>query len=161
MNLYMYMFYYKNIVRLLFRQQLYENLCKSLEINKSIAYIHACKANHTCKVTWIWQSSAVYNPFSKIRNVLYFFLSFSSSFFSKFKKLSISLIYKAIIICSVNLPMVNIYKFKKKETLIQPPGEPREQHLDLPCLGRASFYWGRRLPLSQIRRLPNLFKLIS
>ena len=29
---------------------------------------------------------------------------------------------------SVNLPMVNIYKFCKKEILIQPPGEPREQH---------------------------------
>ena len=25
--------------------------------------------------------------------------------------------------------MVNIYKFFKKEILIQPPGEPREQHL--------------------------------
>ena len=25
--------------------------------------------------------------------------------------------------------MVNIYKFCKKEILIQPPGEPREQHL--------------------------------
>ena len=25
--------------------------------------------------------------------------------------------------------MVNIYKFCKKDILIQPPGEPREQHL--------------------------------
>ena len=30
---------------------------------------------------------------------------------------------------SVNLPMVNIYKFCKREILIQPPGESREQHL--------------------------------
>ena len=51
-------------------------------------------------------------------------------FFSKFKKINISLIYKAIIVIfSVSLPMVNIYKFCKKEILIQPPGEPREQHL--------------------------------
>ena len=25
--------------------------------------------------------------------------------------------------------MVNVYKFCKKEILVQPPGEPREQHL--------------------------------
>jgi hypothetical protein len=30
---------------------------------------------------------------------------------------------------SVSLPMVNLYKFCKREILIQPPGEPREQHL--------------------------------
>ena len=30
---------------------------------------------------------------------------------------------------SVNFPMVNIYKFCKKQILIQLPGEPREQHL--------------------------------
>ena len=54
---------------------------------------------------------------------------YSFFFFKKFKKLNISLIYKAIIIFSVNLPMVNIYKFCKKDILIQPPGEPREQHL--------------------------------
>ena len=35
-----------------------------------------------------------------------------------------------ILIFLVNLPMVNIYKFTKKGILIQPPGEPREQHLD-------------------------------
>ena len=35
-------------------------------------------------------------------------------------------------IISVNLPMVNIYKFHKKEILIKPPGEPREQHLGDP-----------------------------
>ena len=29
----------------------------------------------------------------------------------------------------VNLPMVNIYKFHKKEILNQTPGEPREQDL--------------------------------
>ena len=30
---------------------------------------------------------------------------------------------------SVSLPMVNTYKFCKKEILIKPSGEPREQHL--------------------------------
>ena len=29
----------------------------------------------------------------------------------------------------MNLPMVIIYKLHKKESSIQPPGEPREQHL--------------------------------
>jgi hypothetical protein len=38
-------------------------------------------------------------------------------------------ISKAAILFLVNLPMVNIYKFYKKKILIQPPGEPREQHI--------------------------------
>ena len=58
---------------------------------------------------------------------------FSFSFFPLFpmlKKLNISLIYKAIVVIfSVDLTMINLYKFCKKEILIQPPGEPREQHL--------------------------------
>ena len=29
----------------------------------------------------------------------------------------------------MSLPMVNLNKFCKREILIQPPGEPREQHL--------------------------------
>jgi len=29
----------------------------------------------------------------------------------------------------VNLSLVSIYKFDKKEIKIQPPGEPRKQHL--------------------------------
>ena len=62
----------------------------------------------------------------KLLKVLFFF-SFS---FPKFKKLNISLIYEAIIVIfSVSLPMVNLNKFCKREILIQPPGEPREQHL--------------------------------
>ena len=54
---------------------------------------------------------------------IYYFFSF---LLQKFKKLNISLIYKEII---VSPPMVNIYKFCKKEVLIQPPGDPREQQL--------------------------------
>ena len=50
--------------------------------------------------------------------------------YPKLKKLNISLIYRAIIVIfSVSRPMVNTCKFCKKEILIQPPGEPREQHL--------------------------------
>ena len=45
-------------------------------------------------------------------------------------KLNISIISKTIIlIFEVNLPMVKINKFQKKEIWIQPPGEPQEQHL--------------------------------
>ena len=36
---------------------------------------------------------------------------------------------KSIIPISVYLPFVFIYKIYKKEIQIQPPGEPREQHL--------------------------------
>ena len=55
---------------------------------------------------------------------------YKSLFSSIFVKLDISIISEAIIlIVLVNLPMVNIYKFYKKETLVQPPWEPREQHL--------------------------------
>ena len=51
-------------------------------------------------------------------------------FFSTVEKLNISAIYKAIvIIIPVNLPMVLIYKFFKKEIQIQPPVGPQEQHL--------------------------------
>ena len=39
-------------------------------------------------------------------------------------------IYKSIIIIFlVNLPLVYIYKFRKKEIQLQPPGEPREHRL--------------------------------
>ena len=57
--------------------------------------------------------------------------NFKNSFFSSIVvKLNISIISKAtILIFLANLPMVNIYKFHKKEILIQPPGEPKEQHL--------------------------------
>ena len=47
-------------------------------------------------------------------------------------KFNISVVSKAtILIFLVNLPMVNIYKFHKKEFFIQPPEnwELREQHL--------------------------------
>ena len=41
--------------------------------------------------------------------------------------------------------MVNIYKSHKKEILIQPPGEPREQHLgdvrQKKTTGRVNLYW--------------------
>ena len=54
----------------------------------------------------------------------------SNFFLSKFKKLNISLINKAIIVIfSVSPTMVNIYKFCKNVILLQPPGEPREKHL--------------------------------
>ena len=55
-----------------------------------------------------------------------FILSFQNEnfwklfFFSKVQKVKYLPHYKAII--------VNIYKFCKKEVMIQPPGEPREQH---------------------------------
>ena len=46
------------------------------------------------------------------------------------EKLNISATYKSIIqFFSGNLPLVFIYKFYKKEIQIQPPREPREQHL--------------------------------
>ena len=94
--------------------------------------------------------------FPKLKFFGNFYISFFSSFFFKFPKLKfwkllyqscfflfflflklklklklkISLFNKAIIvIVSVNLPMVNIYEFCKKDILIQPPGKPREQHL--------------------------------
>ena len=62
------------------------------------------------------------------------FISFLSFFYNScffFKKLNISAIYKAIILIffSVNLPIIFIYKFFLKKILIQPPGEPRKQHL--------------------------------
>ena len=48
----------------------------------------------------------------------------------KYRSFQNSNFYKAIIIIfPVSLPMVSINKFCKKEILIQPPGEPREQHL--------------------------------
>ena len=41
----------------------------------------------------------------------------------------ISFFFSIIVIFSVSFPMVNTYKIYNKEVLIQPPGEPREQHL--------------------------------
>ena len=56
--------------------------------------------------------------------------NFYNSFFSIVEKLNISAIYKSIIlIFSVNLPVIFIYKFCRKENLIQPPGEPLELNL--------------------------------
>jgi len=58
--------------------------------------------------------------------------SFFFAFFPKFNKLNISLIYKAIIVIfreSSYGKYLKFNKFNKKEILIQPPGEPREQHL--------------------------------
>ena len=56
----------------------------------------------------------------------------------------------------MNLPMVNIYKFCKKEILIQPPGEPRKQHLsdvrpkkfELHKIKRRQNYWKGRYTLA-------------
>ena len=47
-----------------------------------------------------------------------------------------------ILIFSVNLPLVYIYKFRKKETKIQPPGEPREHRLGEALQGtsKSKFY---------------------
>ena len=43
--------------------------------------------------------------------------------------------YKSIIIiCSVNLSLLFIYKFCKKQIHLQPPGEPREHCLGGSCL---------------------------
>ena len=65
-----------------------------------------------------------------------FFNSFSSS--SSFFFLSFPKIKKKEYLChlksnhpnfTVNLPMVIIYKFCKKETCMQPRGEPQKQHL--------------------------------
>ena len=54
------------------------------------------------------------------RFLLFFFFFF---FYPKVEKLNISANYKAIIlIYSVNLPMIFIYKFCKKEIQIKPPG---------------------------------------
>ena len=70
-----------------------------------------------------WKGS-IYEYFSKMRQTS------RTCFFSIVVKLNIFVITKAtILIFLVNLPKVNIYKFPKKEILIQPPGEPREQHL--------------------------------
>ena len=65
-------------------------------------------------------------------SIMKFFVAQTSRtrFFSIVVKLNIFVITKAtILIFLVNLNKVNIYKFPKKENLIQPPGEPREQHL--------------------------------
>ena len=57
------------------------------------------------------------------------FGNFYISFFFKFPKLKIleTSIFRNFF--SEPSYMVNISKFCKKEILIQPPGEPREQHL--------------------------------
>ena len=86
---------------------------------KSSLYITLCVLPYLLKIYKIL-------PKLKILETSIFFFFFS---FPKFKKLNISLIYKAIIVILVSLPMVNIYNFCKREILIQPPGEPREQHL--------------------------------
>ena len=57
----------------------------------------------------------------------FFFFFFFSCLFPKFKKKYLPYLL-SIVIFSVSLSMVNIYKFCK-EILIQPPGKPREQHL--------------------------------
>ena len=63
---------------------------------------------------------------------------FFTSSFPKFEKLNISATYKSIIIIfSVNLPLVFIYKFRKKEIQLQPPGEPREHRLGQVLQGRS------------------------
>ena len=60
----------------------------------------------------------------------------SSNFYNPF--FCISDIYKSIIIIfSVNLPLVFIYKFCKKEIQLQPRGEPRENSLREVLQGRA------------------------
>ena len=75
---------------------------------------------------WLLNSKISQLETLKLLEVLVFFFFL----FPKFKKLNISLIYEAIIVIfSVSLPMVNLNKFCKREILIQPPGEPREQHL--------------------------------
>ena len=65
------------------------------------------------------------------------FCSFYNSFFSStVEKLNISAIHKSMfLICSVILPVIFIYKFCKKENLIQPSAEIRKDDL---ILGKSS-----------------------
>ena len=70
-----------------------------------------------------------YRPFLLFYVFYEFFCSsnFYKPFFRKVGKLNISVIYKSIIIFFlVNLPLVFIYKFCKKEIQLQPPEEPQE-----------------------------------
>ena len=79
---------------------------------------------------WVlWLQFWIYCNFLKNMN---FFVEQTSIFrcFLKVEKLNISTIYKSIIIIfSVNLPLVIIYKFWKKEIQLQPPWEPQEYRI--------------------------------
>ena len=57
-------------------------------------------------------------------------ISITRFFSRKIERLNISAIYKSIIIiCAVNISLLFIYKFRKKEIQLQPPREPREHRL--------------------------------
>ena len=75
-------------------------------------------------------SSQIIFKFPKLKILetsIFFFFFFFFFFFSKVQK--VKYLPHFFVIFSVSLPMVNLYKFCKREILIQPPGEPREQHL--------------------------------
>ena len=71
--------------------------------------------------------------------------SITRFFSSIFEKLNIFANYKPIILIFVmNLPLVFIYKFYKKETQIKPPGESREQYLGVVRQGTLKFKFNVR-----------------
>jgi hypothetical protein len=62
----------------------------------------------------------------------------------------------------VSLPIVNLYKFCKREILIQPPGEPREQHLgDVRQKVRASQNFIKDKMTGRVNILKRIFEKIA
>ena len=77
-------------------------------------------------------------PPEKPRDIIKVKFDQKSSSYKKVEKLNISSLYFSIIIIfSMNLHLVFIYKFRKKDIQLQPPGEPREHRLDEVLQGRS------------------------
>ena len=107
----------------LFLVNLSENLCFLGPLTSILTFLQLSQ-----------KYARLYRPFRSFCFLWIFCRSnFYNSFFFQFsivEMVNISAIYKLIILTfSVNLPVIFIYKFWRKESLIQPPGEPRELNL--------------------------------
>ena len=121
------------------KNKIWEN-CKTIQ--------NVVTGREKCRFGWfIWKLSNKFYCFGSCGTSTLTFLQFSqkcawvywpfwsfcllwNSFFSIIEKLYISAFYKWIILFfSVNLPEIFIYKFCRKENLIQPPGEHQKFNL--------------------------------
>ena len=143
-------FIYKFCKKRFFFQKSLENIAFLRNIKKlkmkaqDPKFFWANLSENVKKWVFFWSCDFNFNffgIFSKMRRtilillVVFFYIfcssNFCNSFFSSIvEKLNISAIYESVIlIFSVNLLLVFIYKFYHEEIQILQPGEPREQHL--------------------------------